>query len=188
MSKPSLRAPSGVWAIPAAYFRWATALNNKVGLFAMYLFFGMMAIATYGVISNVILKSPAIWAMEMAQFTMAAYYLLGGGYTLRDEAHVRMDVLYERWGPRAKAVVDSITGLALIGYLCVLLWGGILSTQYALEYNQKNFTAWGPPLAPVKIIMSIGIVLMLLQAVALWLKDLAATFGVDLEPATERAA
>lgn len=177
-----------MWKLPAVYVRWTGLVSDKVGLFAMYLFFGMMAIATYGVISNVILKSPAIWAMEMAQFTMAAYYLLGGGYTLKDQAHVRMDVLYERWGPRAKAVMDAFTGLALIGYLSVLLWGGVLSTQYAIEYQQKNFTAWGPPMAPVKIVMVAGIALMLLQAVALWLKDVGAVFGVDLEARGERSA
>lgn len=164
----------------ARYVRAINATNHAVGHVAMYLLFVMMGILTYAVISNVILKSPAIWVMEMAQFSMAAYYLLGGGYTLKEGAHVRMDVFYERWGPRTKAVVDSFTGVALLFYLGILVWGGIESTQYALEYSQKNFTAWGPPLAPIKIIMSVGMGLMLLQGVALVLQDLVKACGKEL--------
>ena len=44
--------------------------------------------------------------------------------------------------------------------------GGISSTQYAIEYGQKNYSSWAPPLAPIKIVMVIGIALMLLQVIA----------------------
>lgn len=162
------------------YVRTVDAVNKAVGVFAMYLLFAMMAVLAYAVVSNTIINAPAIWVMEMAQFTMAAYYLLGGGYTLRDGAHVRMDVLYERWGPRTKAIVDSVTDLFVLFYLVVLCWGGVSSTQYALEYGQKNYSAWGPPMAPIKIIMTTGMILMLLQAIAMFIRDLAAAFGKDL--------
>lgn len=162
------------------YIRVVNKTNQFVGLFTMYLLFAMMGILTYAVISNTILKSPAIWVMEMAQFSMAAYYLLGGGYTLQEGAHVRMDVFYDRWGPRTKAIIDSVTGIALLFYLVVLLWGGIESTQYSLEYKQKNFTAWGPPLAPIKIIMAIGMALMLFQATAIILQDIMKACGKKL--------
>jgi len=150
------------------------------GVFTMYLLFVMIGILTYAVISNVVFKSPAIWVMEMAQFTMAAYYLLGGGFTMQEGAHVRMDVLYDRWGKRTKAIVDSITGLLLLFYLGVVLHGAISSTQYALEYGQKNYTAWGPPMAPIKIIMTIGCLSMLLQAVAYFIRDVTAALGKKL--------
>ena len=156
------------------YVHAVDATNKVVGRFTMYLLFGMMAILTYAMIANVVLNSPAIWVMEMAQFSMAAYYLLGGGFTFQEEAHVRMDVFRERWGPRTRVIFDAITDLILIFYLIVLLAGGISSTQYALEYSQKNYTAWAPPLAPIKIIMTTGILLMLLQAVARFITDVAA--------------
>lgn len=164
----------------ARFARTVNATNQAVGLLTMYLLFVMMGILTYAVVANVILKSPAIWVMEMAQFSMAAYYLLGGGYALKEGAHVRMDVFYERWSPRAKAVVDSVTGIALLFYLVVLVWGGIESTQYSLEYSQKNFTAWGPPLAPIKIIMTAGMALMLLQGIAIILQDIVKALGKEL--------
>ncbi len=174
------RLATGVSYLLRNYVRTVDSVNRKVGLFTMYLLFLMMAVLTYAVVSNVVFKSPAIWVMEMAQFTMAAYYLLGGGFTLQEGAHVRMDVLYERWGKRTKSIVDSITDLLLLFYLVVVLNGAFASTQYALEYGQKNYTAWGPPMAPIKIIMTIGCLLMLLQAVAFFIRDVTAAFGKKL--------
>ncbi|MDX1299087.1 MAG: TRAP transporter small permease subunit, partial [Pseudomonas sp.] len=68
----------------------------------------------------------------------------------------------------------------LIFYLVFLLYGGISSTQYALEYDETSYSAWSPPMAPIKIIMCVGIALMLLQAIATLFKDIAAARGDTL--------
>lgn len=116
----------------------------------------------------------------MAQFTMAAYYLLGGGYSMILKSHVRMDIFYSRWSPKKQGLADAITSFFLIFYLVVLLIGAISSTQYALEYGQKNYSSWAPPLAPIKVIMTIGIMLMLLQALATFFKDVAKIKGEEI--------
>jgi TRAP-type mannitol/chloroaromatic compound transport system permease small subunit len=74
-------------------------------------------------------------------------------------------------------MTDAITAFFLIFYLVFLLYGGISSIEYAVRYGQVNYTPWAPPLAPIKIIMTIGIVLMLLQTIATFFKDLAKTRG-----------
>jgi TRAP-type mannitol/chloroaromatic compound transport system permease small subunit len=117
----------------------------------------------------------------MAQFFMAAYYLLGGGYSMILDGHVRMDLLYGRWGRRRQALADVFTGFLLIFYMFFLLTGGISASKYALKYGQVNYTPWGPPLSPIKIVMTIGIFLMLLQVIATFFKDLAVARGKDLD-------
>ena len=108
---------------------------------------------------------------------MTAYYILGGAWTLQLGSHVRMDLLYERWQPRKRAFADTITSVCLITYLVVMLMGGISSTQYALEYGQRAATSWRPPLAPIKLVMCFGLLLMILQAVAFFFRDLATLRG-----------
>jgi TRAP-type mannitol/chloroaromatic compound transport system permease small subunit len=137
----------------------------------------MMGILLFESLSRTIFNQPHIWVVEIAQFTMAAYYLLGGGYSMMLEGHVRMDLLYGRWSARRQAMTDAITVFFLIFYLVFLLYGGISSIEYAVRYGQVNYTPWAPPLAPIKIIMTIGIVLMLLQTIATFFKDLAKTRG-----------
>lgn len=160
-----------------AYVHAIDAVNRVVGRFSMYLIFAMMGILLYAVVSRTVFDAPLIWVVEMAQFTMTAYYLLGGGYSVQMDSHVRMDLMYSRWSPRGKAIGDAITAGFLLFYLVFLLAGGVSSTQYALEYAQKNYSTWAPPLAPIKIIMCVGITLMLLQIVAVFFRDLATALG-----------
>lgn len=164
-----------------AYVRCIDATNKAVGKFSMYLVFAMMGILLYESLSRTIFDRPHIWVVEMAQFFMAAYYLLGGGYSMILDGHVRMDLLYGRWGRRRQALADVFTGLLLIFYMFFLLTGGISASKYALKYGQVNYTPWGPPLSPIKIVMTIGIFLMLLQVIATFFKDLATARGKDLD-------
>ena len=74
----------------------------------------------------------------------------------------------------------DITRDATLVYLVLLLYGGLSSTQYALEYGERSYSSWRPYMAPIKIIACIGITLMLLQALALLLRDIATLRGEDL--------
>ncbi|MBN9331856.1 TRAP transporter small permease subunit [Devosia sp.] len=159
------------------FVRYVDKMNYGVGRFAMYLIFPMGAILLYSTVMRLILGYPVNWALEMTQFMLSAYYLLGGAYSMQLDAHVRMDLFYSNMKPRTRAITDSITILAVIFYLCVLLGGGISSTNYAIVYGQKNYTAWGPPLWPIKVVMCIGIFLMLLQLISTFIKDVAIARG-----------
>lgn len=163
-----------------SYIRWVDAINRRLGRIVLYLVFVMMGILLFASISRTVFEVPFVWVMEMAQFTMAAYYLLGGGYSMQLKSHVRMDVLYERWSAKKRAAVDAVTSGFLIFYLIVLFYGACSSTAYAIEYGQRNYSTWGPPMAPIKIIMTIGILLMLLQAIATFFKDLAKARGIKI--------
>jgi TRAP-type mannitol/chloroaromatic compound transport system permease small subunit len=163
------------------FVRYVDALNYRVGRFAMYLVFVMGAILLASTASRIILGVPFNWALEMSQFILSAYYLLGGAYTLQLNQHVRMDVFYGMLPARRRASVDAFTILFVIFYLIILFGGGISSTTYAIAYGQKNYSAWGPALWPIKAIMTLGVLLMLLQAISSLIKDIAAARGKPAE-------
>ena len=91
-----------------------------------------------------------------------------------------MDLLYSRWSDKTRALVDIVTIFTLLFYLGVLLWGGIESTQYALEYGERRRGLWRPYMAPIKIIMVIGIAMMLLQCTAFLIRDIARLRGKEI--------
>lgn len=155
------------------------AVTRFVGRCSMYLIFVMMGVLLYSSLSKAFWQ-PSIWTLESAQFLMVAYFLLGGAYSMQLDAHVRMDLLYSRWAPRTRAMIDSVTILLLIFFLVFLLYGGFSSTTYALEYGETSYSAWSPPMAPIKIVMCIGIGLMLLQTVATLCRDVALAVGRPL--------
>lgn len=159
------------------FVRAVDSVNRFVGRFAMQLLFVMGAVLLWATVSRVVLGVPVNWAMEMTQFLLSAYYLLGGAYSMQLQAHVRMDLFYDRLSPHRKAVTDAITILFVLFYLGVLFYGGLSSTEYAWSFNQKNYTSWAPPMWPIKAVMTLGIFLMLLQALSAFFKDVAAARG-----------
>ena len=159
--------------------RGVDAITRFVGRCAMYLIFAIIGVLFYSIFSKSF-ANPAIWTLEMAQFLMVAYFLLGGAYALQQGEHVRMDLFYSRWSPRTRAIVDLCTVGLLLVYLGFLLYGGLSSTLYALEYNETSYSAWSPRMAPIKVIMCLGVLLMLLQVLATFFKDLATARGETL--------
>lgn len=162
-----------------SYVKFVDALNYRVGRMSMYLLFVLMGVLLWSSISN-IMRHNAIWTLETAQFIMVAYYMLGGPYSLQLDSNVRMDLLYHRWSDRTKAWVDAFSIFALLFYLGVLLYGAVESTIYSLQYAERSATAWRPYIAPIKLVMCVGVFLMLLQATSFFFKDVARLRGEEL--------
>ena len=162
-----------------AYVRSVEAVNRRVGRMAMYIVLVMAAILFWSALSKTFFL-PSLWTLEMAQFAMVAYYLLGGPYSMQLDSHVRMDLLYTKWSPRTRTSVDCFTIVFLIAYLVLLLYGGASSTEYALRYGERAHSACGPYMAPIKILACVGIFLMLLQAFAVLFRDIAKLRGEEI--------
>ena len=155
------------------------ALNRRIGRITMYLVFAMMAVLLYSSISKTFFN-PSLVTLELAQFLMVSYFLLGGPYSMQMGDHVRMDLVYGAWSDRTKTWVDAFTVIFLLIYLGVLLYGGINSTYYSLLYGDRAPTAWRPYMWPIKSIMTVGIFLMLLQALAAFFRDVAKLRGREI--------
>jgi TRAP-type mannitol/chloroaromatic compound transport system permease small subunit len=166
----------------------------------MYGIFVMMGILLWSSVSKVFFL-PSLWTLEMAQFAMVAYYILGGPYSIQMGSNVRMDLIYGEMSDRRKAMIDAMTVVFLLTYLGFLLYGGIASTAYSLGYFgsepisffaglvtgseemgflERSPTSWRPYLWPIKVIMVIGILLMLLQTLSELFKDILRIKGHDM--------
>lgn len=176
--------------------------NRGLGKIIMWGIFVMAAILLWSSISKTFFN-PSLWTLEVAQFAMVAYYVLGGPYSIQMGSNVRMDLFYAEWTPKKKAWFDAFTVLLLLFYLGVLIHGALNSAAYSLGYFGKSSlefywdlvtafvtggpdaakevmgyierspTAWRPYLWPVKFVMLFGFILMFLQAVSELLKDIA---------------
>lgn len=173
------------------YIKAVDAVNLRIGRVIMYGIFVLMGILLWSSISKTFFL-PSLWTLEMAQFVMVGYYILGGPYSIQLGSNVRMDLLYGNWSARRKAWFDLFTVLLLIFYLCVLLWGAVSSTAYSLGYwgsepflffgglltgseeigrLERSSSVWRPYMWPIKTVMIIGMFLMLLQCLSEFFKD-----------------
>lgn len=85
--------------------RIVETVANAVGPFAMHLVFVMLAVLLYSSAAKAVAIPPA-WTLEMAQFVMTAYHMLGGAYSPQQSVHVRMDVACAHWSPPNAKVVE----------------------------------------------------------------------------------
>ncbi|MBA7601616.1 hypothetical protein ES703_08693 [subsurface metagenome] len=159
------------------YVRFIDAMSQRVGKVVRYGVLAMIGILLFETVSRTVFDSPRAWTVELSQFVMASYYILGGSCALLMGGHVRMDLLYERWSAKRRAIVDAITVSVAIVYIGIFILGGINSAMYALRYGQITYSPWGPPLAPIKIIFVLGATMMLLQIIANFFRDLAIARG-----------
>ena len=164
------------------YVKYVDRVNYVIGRIVMYGIFLMVAILAWSIITKIrILElNPSLWTLEMAQFAMVGYYLLGGPYSIQLKANIRMDLFYHNWTDSKKAWFDAFTILFLVFYLGVLLYGAVDSTIYSYEYKQRTPSAWRPYIWPVKVMMVVGIFLMLLQAISEFFKDVLKLRGATV--------
>ena len=182
------------------YIKGVDTVNYRVGRVMMYGIFVLMGILLWSSISKTFFL-PSLWTLEMAQFVMVGYYILGGPYSLQLGSNVRMDLLYGSWTVRRKAWFDAITVLLLIFYLCVLLYGAVSSTAYSLGYwkdapfsylfgvvigteevgrLEQSSSAWRPYMWPIKAVMIVGFLLMILQCLSEFFKDILRLRGAEI--------
>lgn len=207
MSRPETQSPLPRPLI--GYVRTVDAINHRIGRVVMYGIFVMIGVLMWSSISKTFFL-PSRWTLEIAQFALVAYYLLGAPYSIQLAANVRMDLFYGSWTVRQRAWVDVFTIWFLVFYLVIMIHGAVGSTAYSLGYFgdhpyhffrdlivafltggpdaareklgfiERSPTSWRPYLWPVKVIATFGIFLMLLQAISEFLKDLSLLRGVDL--------
>jgi TRAP-type mannitol/chloroaromatic compound transport system permease small subunit len=174
----------------AAFVRAVDRLNYGVGRAAMYLLFVLMAVLMWSSLSKTFFN-PSLWTLEMAQFVMVAYFILGGPYAMQMGAHVRMDLFYAKQSPQRRAAWDVFTIFTLVFYLAVMVWGAWDSFVYSLGLTwngvlpeigrlERSATAWRPYMWPIKLLMLVGFVLMLLQTIAALIRDIGALRGEDI--------
>ncbi|WP_339771829.1 TRAP transporter small permease subunit [uncultured Pseudosulfitobacter sp.] len=182
------------------FIRGVDTVNYRLGRIMMYGIFALMGVLLWSSVNKVFFL-PSLWTLEMAQFIMVGYYILGGPYSMQMGDHVRMDLLYGDWSVRKKAWVDLFTVLLLIFYLVVLLYGAISSTAYSLGYwkteplsylfgvvtgteeigrLEQSSSAWRPYLWPVKVVMIVGFFLMILQCLSELCKDVLRLKGHEI--------
>jgi TRAP-type mannitol/chloroaromatic compound transport system permease small subunit len=187
-------------SVMRGYIRAVDGVNHRIGRIAMYGIFVLMGILLWSSISKTFFL-PSLWTLEMAQFVMVGYYILGGPYSIQLGSNVRMDLLYGEWSIRRKAWFDLLTVCFLIFYLCVLLYGAVSSTAYSLGYwktepfsylfgivtgseevgrLERSSSAWRPYMWPIKVVMIVGFLLMLLQCVSELCKDVLRLKGEEI--------
>lgn len=148
-------------------------LSERSGQITGYIIYPGIFILTWEVVARYFFNSPTIWAHGVSQRLFAAYYILGGAYVLRHKAHINMDIVYSRRSPRTKAILDVIGAVPFFLLCFVLLWFGSGFAWESLRQLEPDATIFRAPVYPVKIMVPLAGLLLFLQGLAKFCRDLS---------------
>lgn len=154
--------------------RIVDSINEWVGLRLKWLVMFIIVVVCSEVMMRYVFNNPTSQLPVIQTWSGTALYALAFGYVHLHKSHVRVDVLYTKFSERVKAIVDVVLWfvffLPAVGLLGYAGYNWMLHAWRAGERSQ--ITYWYPPMAPIRTIVFIGLVLFFLQGVATLCRDL----------------
>ena len=161
-----------------AWARLIDALTERIGRGAIWL----VLVATVISAGNALVRyglgeSSNAW-LEIQWYLFGAMFLLAAGYTLKHDGHVRIDILYARFGARGRAWIDLVGGvLFLLPMALLLAWLAWPMFVDAWATGETSPDAGGLLRWPVKLLLPLGFALLALQGFAEIIKRIGVLSG-----------
>ncbi|MEL6863949.1 MAG: TRAP transporter small permease subunit [Bacteroidota bacterium] len=149
--------------------RFSENLNERAGRAVSWLTTALVILVCFDVTTRYLFKTTSAWIMELEWHLFALIFLIGAGYTLKHDRHVRVDLFYARFSKRDQAWVNLLgTLIFLIPWTIILM---VFSYYFALESFADKEGSPNPGGLPawylIKFAIVVGLFLLLLQALAL---------------------
>lgn len=148
-------------------------LSEKSGAVAKWLALVLVLAGTYEAISRHFFGAPTVWSYDVLCMSGGALYLLGASYDYLHNAHTRVDLFYSMLSPRKKAAMDAFCFLFLfLPLVSVMSWVAFKWSFRAWKINEVFYNSfWYPPAGPFRTIFAVGLLSLLLQGCAQFIRD-----------------
>jgi TRAP-type mannitol/chloroaromatic compound transport system permease small subunit len=173
MTSPSASKPLP----PRAYLRVIRTIDRFTEL-TSYLFVLVIIPLIFAnvveVFSRYVLRAPTIWALDVTTMSYATLFMLGAALALLKGAHVRTDMLWEKFSDRTKGMIDSLALVLLfLPTMAVLFFISIDDFIHAVSIDERSSSgAWTPILWPLRGVIPLTAFMLFLQGIAELMKNL----------------
>lgn len=143
-------------------------ITEKIGELSSWLAVFMVVIISLDVIIRYLFQFTFIWIVELEIYLFGFMFLLGSGYALKHEKHVRVDVFYSKMTDRNKAFMDLFGGLFYMVPWCLVVMSGSWEYAYSSFLMGESSAQPGglPALYILKFAIFLGFTLLLFQGIA----------------------
>jgi len=142
-------------------------LSTWVGQAFSWLIVALTLHITWEVFSRYVLDHPRAWAFDAMIMMYGTLFMMAGAYTLAKNSHVRGDVIYGYFTPRAQAILDlTLYIVFFIPGIVALTYAGYFYASESWAINEhSNITAEGPPVYPFKTVIPLAGAFVLVQGI-----------------------
>ena len=157
----------------ARALKFIDRMSEWTGKAFSFLVLAIVFIEIREVLARYAFGDPTAWSWELSTLIYGIFFIMGGAWVLQEGRHVRTEIFYVHFSPRLKALSDLILFSCLFFvFVGVMVWHGGLAAIHSIEINETTYTVWAPPLYPTKIALFVGFLLVGLQGIAKWIRDL----------------
>ena len=167
------------------FSRIVDGVTGRLGRFIAWLTLCMVVIGAYNAVARYLGRfihaslSSNLY-LELQWYLFSLIFLLGAAYALKEDAHVRVDVVYGRLGRRRKAWINVIGSVLMLIPFCVfVLWVSWPSIRNSWIVREGSPDPSGLPRYPIKAVIIVAFVLLVLQGISQLVKDVAVLRGPD---------
>jgi TRAP-type mannitol/chloroaromatic compound transport system permease small subunit len=159
------------------------AVSERIGRFVYWLLLAAVLISTANAIARKAFDVGSNAYLEAQWYLFATVFMLGAGYVLLHDQHVRIDVLSSRWSRRTRAWVEIVGLVGVLIPLCVVVsWMAMPSVSLAITSGEMSANPGGLIRWPLYVLVPIGFTLLGLQAVSELIKEIAFLAGRGEDP------
>ncbi len=149
-----------VTKLTAVFDRVLDALVLLVGISIIL----MMLAVSSDVVGRYFLKRPIAGVMEFSEFLLLYIVFLGAAWLLREEGHVKVDLVLNRLRPGTQVLLNIITSSMAAIVCLVLVWYGVMATLDYYQRDMVSMTFLEIPLYPVLAVIPVGSLLLFIQS------------------------
>jgi TRAP-type mannitol/chloroaromatic compound transport system permease small subunit len=142
-------------------------VSTWVGQAFSWLIVGLTVLISWEVFSRYALDHPHAWAFDAMIQMYGTLFMMAGAYTLAKNGHVRGDVVYGFFTPRAQASLDlTLYIVFFIPGIAAFIYAGYFyaAESWAIK-ESSNITSEGPPYYPFKTIIPVAGAFVLVQGI-----------------------
>ncbi|MCK5896941.1 MAG: TRAP transporter small permease subunit [Cocleimonas sp.] len=161
--------------------------SNAIGSFAAILLLCLLANVFYDVIMRYLFNDVSIGMQELEWHLYATLFLLGITYTLKENAHVRVDIIYEKLSPKKQAFIDiSGTLFFLLPFCLLVAYYGIGFAHEAYALGESSGDPGGLPHRwIIKSMISVSFIFVIIASIGFMLR--AFNQAVDTDNTTGKS-
>ncbi|MEQ6887752.1 TRAP transporter small permease [Halomonas sp. CS7] len=157
--------------ISKAFDKIINVIAETMGLIGSLLILYCMIFGVTDVFLRYVLNSASQWIGATIQAAMVLIACMGGAYALKHGSFIKLDLFYEKFSARKKAICDIITSSLTFAFLGVLIWKGTDAALMSIKFNQTTPTAIPIPIYPVKTVIPLAACVVLLIVIQQFVQD-----------------
>jgi TRAP-type mannitol/chloroaromatic compound transport system permease small subunit len=131
----------------------------------------------YELVLRYVFNAPTIWGLEMTLYLCGITYVMAGAYAAFHDAHIRVDIFYNRLTRRARGILDLlVTDLLFFFFVGILVWQAADWFWESFDEKLTSGSEWDPIIWPMRFVLLLGSFILLLSGVAKFIRDVQAAF------------